>query len=144
MAHPQTDPARPDQATDRTDRTDPAEDGRHIRALAETVLRPLAEAGEPGRVNRPLVAALGAAGLLARLFPGVAEGHLTGQAGAVDLCLLRENLARVSTEAETALALQGLGGYPILQSGPPELVDRWIPAIATGEAVAAAHDGDPF
>ena len=132
-----TDQAEPTDPTDQTSPTEPGEDARRVRALAETTLRPLVQAGEPGRVNRPLVAAMGTAGLLARLFPGVAEGRLTGQAGAVDLCLLRENLARVSTEAETALALQGLGGYPILQSGQPELVDRWIPAIAAGEAVAA-------
>lgn len=109
----------------------------HVRALAATELRPLAEAGVPGRVNRPLVRALGQAGLLARLFPGVAEGQLTGAAGAFDLCVLRENLARVSTEAETALALQGLGAYPILQSGGPDAVARWIPAVAAGDAVAA-------
>ncbi|HEX5493269.1 MAG TPA: acyl-CoA dehydrogenase family protein [Mycobacteriales bacterium] len=116
---------------------EPADDARAIRALAENELRPLVEAGEPGRINRPLVRAMGDAGLLARLFPGVAGGRPTGQAGAVDLCLLRENLARVSTEAETALALQGLGGYPILQSGRAELVDRWIPAVAAGTAVAS-------
>ena len=28
----------------------------------------------------------------------------------------------ISTEAETALALQGLGSYPILQSGSPATV----------------------
>lgn len=108
-----------------------------MRALAETELRPLAEAGEPGRVNRPLIRAMGAAGLLARLFPGVGENRPTGEAGAVDLCLLRETLATVCTEAETALALQGLGAYPILQSGTPQAVARWIPAVAAGEAVAA-------
>ena len=41
-------------------------------------------------------------------------------AAALQLCLLRETLATVSTEAETALALQGLGSYPILQAGPPD------------------------
>ena len=116
---------------------DSADDSERIRALARTELRPLVEAGEPGRVNRPLVRAMGTAGLLARLFPGVADGRPTGEAGAVDLCLLRENLARVSTEAETALALQGLGGYPILQSGRPELVERWIPQVAAGTAIAS-------
>jgi alkylation response protein AidB-like acyl-CoA dehydrogenase len=51
--------------------------------------------------------------------------------------LLREALAGVSTEAETALALQGLGSYPILQSGRDEVRQRWIPAVARGEAIAA-------
>jgi alkylation response protein AidB-like acyl-CoA dehydrogenase len=59
------------------------------------------------------------------------------QAAAFDLCLLREALATVSTEAETALALQGLGSYPVLQSGSQEQVDHWIPQVARGDAVAA-------
>ena len=50
---------------------------------------------------------------------------------------MREGLARYSTEAETAFALQGLGAHPILAAGRPEVVDAWIPRVASGEAVAA-------
>ena len=46
------------------------------------------------------------------------------------LCLLREAIATESPEAETALALQGLGAYPILQSGSEDLARRWIPAMS--------------
>ncbi|MDX3072353.1 acyl-CoA dehydrogenase family protein [Streptomyces sp. NPDC088354] len=96
-----------------------------VRDWAAERLRPLAEAGEPGRVNRPLLTALGELGLLDRLFSGTA----------LDLCLLRESLARECTEAETALALQGLGAHALL--GSPELAGRWIPRVVSGEAVAA-------
>ena len=72
-----------------------------------------------------------------RLFPGVRDGRHSREAAAMDLCLLRESLATVSTEAETALALQGLGTYPVLQSGSDDQVDRWVPAVAAGDAVAA-------
>jgi acyl-CoA dehydrogenase len=108
-----------------------------VRLIAAETLAPVAEQGTPGRVNRPLVKAMGDLGLLGRLFPGVREGETTREAAAFDLCLLREALASVTTEAETSLALQGLGAYPILQSGQPAQVDRWLPAIAAGEAVAA-------
>ncbi len=115
----------------------------HVRAVAAERLRPLAEAGAPGRVNRELIKAMGDLGLLARLF-GDAESRETAAtdwesraAAATDLCLLRESLATVSTEAETALALQGLGAYPILQSGLPDIVRRWLPAVAAGDAVPA-------
>jgi acyl-CoA dehydrogenase len=108
-----------------------------VRRLAEDRLRPLAESGVEGAVNRPLLKEMGALRLLARLFPGVAEGKPSRQAAATDLCILRENLATVSTEAETALALQGLGSYPVLQSGQDEQVARWLPAVAAGDAVAA-------
>jgi acyl-CoA dehydrogenase len=61
----------------------------------------------------------------------------------MQLCLLRETLATVSTEAETALALQGLGSYPILQSGRPATVERWLPGVVTGEVVAAFALSEP-
>jgi acyl-CoA dehydrogenase len=132
-----------------------------VRAMAAEQLRPLAEAGRPGRVNRELVKAMGQLGLLPRLFPGQGQGGMGGPRGviggtgsppyagghrgaeppgestATDLCLLREALATQSTEAETALALQGLGAYPILQSGQEDTVRRWLPAVACGDAVAA-------
>jgi len=101
------------------------------RRIARDVLEPIAGAGRPGRVNRRLIEALAREGLLPRMFPGDDEVPAT------TVCLLREGLARESTEAETALALQGLGAYPILQSGRPGLVDRWIPDVAAGRAVAA-------
>ena len=125
----------------------------HVRGVAAERLRPLAEAGPPGRVNRELIKAMGQLGLLARLF-GDWEARETAatdwearetaatdwearETAATDLCLLRESLATQSTEAETALALQGLGAYPILQSGLPDTVRRWLPAIAAGDAVPA-------
>ena len=114
-----------------------------VRSLGARELAPLAEAGEPGRVNRELVKAMGRFGLLARLFPGVAGGQPSREAPATDLCLLRESLATQSTEAETALALQGLGSYPVLQSGQAEQVRRWLPAVAAGDAVAAFALSEP-
>jgi acyl-CoA dehydrogenase len=105
-----------------------------VRALAREVLAPIAAAGRPGRVNRELVRALGEHGLIAALVPP----RQGGEAGsALDLCLLREALARECTDAETALALQGLGGHPIAVAASEPAVRRWLPAIAAGEAVAA-------
>jgi acyl-CoA dehydrogenase len=114
-----------------------------VCSLGARELAPLAEAGEPGRVNRELIKAMGRFGLLARLFPGVAGGQPSREAPATDLCLLRESLATQSTEAETALALQGLGSYPVLQSGQAEQVRRWLPAVAAGDAVAAFALSEP-
>jgi alkylation response protein AidB-like acyl-CoA dehydrogenase len=97
------------------------------RHLGRDVFAPIAERGEPGRLNRPLVKALGDEGLLEVVFAG----------RAVDLCELREGLAQGCTEAETALALQGLGGYPILKAARPEVRDHWLPRLTSGEVVAA-------
>jgi alkylation response protein AidB-like acyl-CoA dehydrogenase len=118
---------------------DPAQERlvEEVRALAREVLAPLAAAGRPGRVNRALVAALGDHGLLPRLFPREVGGAADGPAPALELCLLREALARECTEAETALALQALGAYPILAGGGEALRRRFLPAVAAGRAVAA-------
>ncbi len=104
-----------------------------LRAQAADRLRPLAEKGEPGRVNRPLLVALGELGLLERVFAS----------GALDLCLLRESLAYGCTEAETALALQGLGAYPVLRSGSEAQRARWLPQVRAGRAVAAFALSEP-
>ncbi|MET9710528.1 acyl-CoA dehydrogenase family protein [Nocardiopsis alba] len=92
---------------------------------------------EPGRVDRDLLRRLGESGLLPALFPGTADGGPLREAPATRLCLLREHLARVDTHAETALALQGLGTYPLLQSGTERQRRRWVPEAAAGRAVAA-------
>ncbi|MGW1182413.1 acyl-CoA dehydrogenase family protein [Streptomyces drozdowiczii] len=114
---------------------DPAQTAwcEELRTLALDRLAPLAARGEPGHVNRPLLAALGELGLLDRLFGS----------GALDLCLLRESLARGCTEAETALALQGLGGFPVLRSGTPAQRERWLPEVRAGRAVAAFALSEP-
>ncbi|WP_281154351.1 acyl-CoA dehydrogenase [Streptomyces sp. HYC2] len=104
-----------------------------LRALAADRLRPLAEKGEPGHVNRALLAELGRLGLLERLFTS----------GALDLCLMRESLAHACTEAETALALQGLGAHPVHAHGTPAQRARWLPRVTDGSAVAAFALSEP-
>lgn len=106
---------------------------RELVADAERLgeaLVPLAEAGTPGRVNRELVAAIGAAGYLQRLF---ADGGVT----ASELCQIRQGLARVCPEAETAFAVQGLGGSPIVLAGSTAARERWVESLRSGEAIAA-------
>lgn len=103
-----------------------------VRATAAAELVQLADRGAEGRVNRPLVAALGKHGLLARLFAETAR-----TAVAMDLCLLREALATVCTDAETALGLQALGGYPIVAFGSANTVDQYRDGLAAGTTVAA-------
>jgi acyl-CoA dehydrogenase len=112
-----------------------------VTDIAHRYLVPVVERGTAGRVNRELVKAMGEHQLLGRLFPGLPG--TSRQAAALELCLLREALATVSTEAETALALQGLGAYPIIQSGSDDQVRRWVPAVATGDAVAAFALSEP-
>jgi alkylation response protein AidB-like acyl-CoA dehydrogenase len=93
-------------------------------------LTDIASSGIEGRVNRELIAGLGESGLLDLIYSG--DGVT-----AVDLCAIRQGLARTNTTAETALALQGLGGFPIHLSGSKETREQWIPRIKEGSVVAA-------
>lgn len=104
-------------------------------------LRPLAAAGEPGRVNQRLLRGLADHGLLGEIFRR--DGDRYAPTSAMALCLIREGLARHSTEAETAFALQGLGAYPILLAGQESTVERWIPAIAAGELAVGFALSEP-
>lgn len=118
-----------------------------VRDLARTHfsgrdLRQSHEPGEQGHVDRRLLRRLGDLGLLRGLFGGEPE-EAPHDAAAMQLCLLRETLAGVDTAAETALALQGLGSYPILQSGARETAERWLPGVITGEVVAGFALSEP-
>src|SRR2546430_4398342 len=91
-----------------------------LAAEASAVARkvaPVAASGEEGRVNRRLIRAIADEGLLPRLFPRRAGGSRDGEVSAVDLCVVREALARESTLVENAIAIQTLGAYPIVLAG---------------------------
>ena len=90
----------------------------------------VAESGEPGKVNRSLVEAIASHGLFDRLF---SDNTVT----ATDLCAMRQGLARVSTESETAFAVQGLGAIPIHLTGQAAVKGRVMPEVRRGGTVAA-------
>ncbi|MCK1797036.1 acyl-CoA dehydrogenase family protein [Streptomyces sp. XM4193] len=126
---------------------------RQLRTLAVETLRPLAAHADlpPGAVNRPLLAALGDHGLIRRLLPATAPEGAGGVPGegsggenrALETCLLRESLAYGCTEAETALALQGLGATPVALYGSAAARERWLPEVSAGRAVAAFALSEP-
>ncbi len=110
--------------------------------LARDVLVHVAAAGEAGKLNRPLLITLAQAGVFELLFTREGDGW-RGDVSALDLCLVREGLATGCTEAETAFALQGLGTFPLLQSGSEELINAWMPRISAGAAVVGFALSEP-
>ena len=108
--------------------------GARARAWAEENV-----AVDPGDVDgetRSLVAALGRAGWLAHLAPKAFDG--AGEEISLRaLCVLREELARVSPLVDTVFAVQALGSYPIAIAGSVEHKRRYLPAFARGEKIAA-------
>ncbi len=54
-----------------------------------------------------------------------------------DLCILREELARGSSLADTMFAIQALGSYPITLAGSDHQRHRYLPPMAKGKSIAA-------
>jgi len=109
-----------------------------IAALPDLVrneFAPLVTTATEGRVNRDLYARIGESGVLDLLFPR--GGDVRAQADAATICALREALAYGCIEAEVAVGMQGIGGYPVLQSGTPAHLERWLPGLRSGSVVAA-------
>ena len=105
------------------------------RRLAEERIAPIAEeADESPTVHRGLMAILAEAGLLRHAVP---EEHGGFGVRVMNLCIIREELARVSAQADTNFIMQGLGSFPITLGGTPEQKARYLPPLARGESIAA-------
>jgi acyl-CoA dehydrogenase len=91
---------------------------------------------------RRLVKSLGEAGFTRHAVPG-AYGGARETVHARDLCIMREELARGSVLADTMFAMQALGSYPITLSGNEAQKRRYLPRVASGEAIAAFAITEP-
>ena len=83
-----------------------------------------------------IVRRLGAGGWLRHAVPapyGVAPARLDVRT----LCLARETLGQLHGMADFAFGMQGLGSGPISQFGTEDLKRRYLPRVASGEAIAA-------
>jgi alkylation response protein AidB-like acyl-CoA dehydrogenase len=87
-------------------------------------------------VCRALVARLGRDGWLRH---AVGEESIDTRA----ICLIRETLARHAGLADFAFAMQGLGSGAISLFGTGEQKQRWLPRVASGEAIAAFALSEP-
>lgn len=105
-------------------------------AAAGRRLGATAHAGEPARVDRDLIRGLAGEGVLARVFPQPAGGMQPASVSAVDLCIVREALARESTLVENALTIQALGAYPIVMAGTEDQIRKYVVPVVRGELVA--------
>jgi alkylation response protein AidB-like acyl-CoA dehydrogenase len=91
---------------------------------------------DPSAACRDYVSRLGAAGWLKYAVPRAAGG--AGDTFDVrSICLIRETLGYASGLAEFAFAMQGLGSAPIALFGSEAQQQRYLPAVASGAAIAA-------
>ena len=109
---------------------------QRVRRLAEEKIAPIAEeADESSRVHRGLMSILAESNLLRYCVPKEQGGY---GISVTNLCIIREELARISAQADTNFIMQGLGSYPITLGGTEEQKAKYLPPIANGEAIAAS------
>jgi len=83
---------------------------------------------------RQLVSELGRAGLTRYCVPAASASPTFDVRS---LALIRETLARHDALADFAFAMQGLGSGAISLAGSAALKERYLPRVASGEAIAA-------
>jgi acyl-CoA dehydrogenase len=92
---------------------------------------------------RQLVKQLGDAGWLKHAVAGREFGGAGETMDTRTICLARETLARHSGLADFAFAMQGLGSGAISLAGTPRQKARWLPKVASGDALAAFALSEP-
>ncbi|MBT97372.1 MAG: acyl-CoA dehydrogenase [Dehalococcoidia bacterium] len=108
---------------------------QRVRQFAEEKIAPIAEeADESPTVHAGLMGMLADEGLLRYCVP---EEYGGVGVRVMDLCIIREELARVSCQADTNFIMQGLGSYPITLGGTDEQKAKYLPDIASGKSIAA-------
>ena len=108
---------------------------KEVKHLAETSIEPIAhEADESNRVHKGLMEILARSGLLKYTVPKEHGGY---GIKVTNLCIIREELARISAQADTNFIMQGLGSYPISLGGTIGQKNKYLPDIAAGSAIAA-------
>ena len=112
----------------------------HVRKWAEREIAPIQSLEPRGdrllEHCRGIVHMLGRDGWLRYTVPA-AYGGAFDSIDARSLCIIRETLAYYSGLADFVFALQGLGAGPISLFGSELLRQRYLPSIASGEAIPA-------
>ncbi len=109
--------------------------------FGQTRLREISEQfGETADVPAPMVKAMAEEGIFRYLIPEEFGGY---GVKALNLCLIREELAGVYAPADTTFAMQGLGSYPIVIAGSEEQKKKYLTRIATGELLTTFAVTEP-
>jgi len=115
---------------------------KRVRAFAEEKLAPLAPVvDETPSVSWDVVRLLADAGYLRLMVPKEYGG--AGMVSCVNICIIREEFARVCEAANSIFTMQGLGTYPITLFGTEAQKRKYLPSIASGEKLAAFAVSEP-
>ncbi|MGB5676088.1 MAG: acyl-CoA dehydrogenase family protein [Gemmatimonadota bacterium] len=107
------------------------------RTIADNEIRPVAaEYDRSGDFPWPVVEKIAEAGLFG-VFIDEAYGGLAGDSRTMNMVLVTEELSKACGGISLAFASTALGALPIIVSASDEVKERFLPAIASGERLAA-------
>lgn len=101
------------------------------------------EAADVDAVCRALVRSLGTAGWLRHAVAGREHGGAADVIDTRSICLVRDTLSSRSALADFAFAMQGLGSGALALAGTPAQKSRYLPRVASGDAIAAFALSEP-
>ena len=122
-----------------------SEDSRPLKEgmqrFCRTRLRELAERfGETADVPTDLVKAMAEEGIFRYLIPEEYGGF---GVKALNLCIIREELAQVYCPADVTFAMQGLGSYPIVIAGSEAQKKKYLTKLARGDLLSTFAITEP-
>jgi acyl-CoA dehydrogenase len=112
------------------------------RELAELCLPHAERADESDSVD-PDVLKLLKDSALAKVQVAAAYGGHFESPDSLAVTVVREQLAASSSHLDSLFAMQGIGSYAISVGGSDEIKDRWLPRVASMDAIAALALTEP-
>lgn len=126
----------------------PLLDAEHValqdraRDLAELCLPHAERADESDCIDPDVLKLLKDSGLAAVQVPAAYGGHFP-KPDSLAVTIVREQLAASSSHLDSLFAMQGIGSYAISVGGSDEIKDRWLPRVASMDAIAALALTEP-
>jgi len=110
--------------------------------LAEACLPHADRADESDSIDSEILRLLKDSGLAAVQVPA-RYGGVFEQPDSLAVTVIREQLAASSSHLDSMFAMQGIGSYAISVGGSDEVKDRWLPQVASMDAIAALALTEP-
>jgi acyl-CoA dehydrogenase len=111
-------------------------------ALAASVSARSAVADEADSIDPVMRDALATSGL-ARVMVGQEYGGRYDRVDSLAVTVVREALAGVSGHLDSLFAMQGIGSFPVSSGASDAVRKRWLPMVASTEAIAALALTEP-
>jgi len=108
-----------------------------VRQIAEDYIRPRADAiDETDDVTWELIEKLAEEDFFRYVIPKE-YGGMTEEVMSTNICIIREELSKVSSNADAFFAMQGLACYPIVVAGTEEQKRKYLPLLVSGKKLGA-------